>query len=58
MRKKEKWLLAKIKSKVLLLLSMPGRLRFMLVVEKMEMGLFQQFSGFQRMWVLLYAVRE
>lgn len=58
MRKKEKWLLAKIKSKVLLFLSMPGRLRFKLAVEKMEMGLFQQFSGFQRMWVLLYVVRE
>ena len=26
--------------------------------EKMEMDLFQQFSGFQRIWVLPYVVRK
>lgn len=56
--KEREWLLAKIKSKVLLLLSMPGRLRFKLAIETMEMGLFQQLSGFRRMWALLYVVRK
>ena len=56
--KEREWLLSKRKSKVLLLLSMPGRLRFKLTIEKTEMGLFQQFSGFQRMWVLPYVVRK
>ena len=56
--KEREWLLSKRKSKVLLLLSMPGRLRFKLTIEKTEMGLFQQFSGFQRMWVLPYVVRR